>query len=241
MITLERGRAGPDPGMCFVTYLAARSEDGRGAAAAHWCPVLSQFLRAFNDILPQEARQRLLYHADASLRSLRNTSASSLRATRISSWLVTTHASSWANVFGQHALAQKLASLRFAAPPTTDGDVDAYLGALATARDRLYRATGAPPAAEAAVAARGLMERSGALAAAAGMAAVLEEYVSQPTVMGRTVRRGWYAWRIGWDLAQALSEPSLEPRGRLLTQYADAMHSQIWSLFSELVLQADVA
>jgi hypothetical protein len=236
MSHLERGRTGANPGLCFVSFLEQKSGDEGGATDSDWCPVLRRFLQTLNDILPEKERQVLLGYADASLVALRNTGVRSHRASQAAEWLMTVHCSGWAQRLGRHDLAEKLASSRFGGGRAGNETIESSLRLLAGAQGKALAALGKPPSAEAAVAARTLMNRSGATAAAAALSPLLEQHFSEQSDLGFALRSGWHSWRLGWDISEALAQADDSSiRRKRLQAVADAMQTQAWQLLERFV------
>ncbi len=235
MVHLERGRTTSDPGLCFVSYLRQIARDEHGTKD-DWCPVLLRFLQTFNDILMDGERQSLLHHADASLLGLQTASAAIRRVEEAAEWLVSRHCSHWVRLLGRDEIANQLHRVRFGASDH-EVDVDEQLGA---ARLAVLENLGEYTTAEAAVEARSLMNRSGATAAAAALAPMLEEHFTEASHLGLTLQRGWEGWRLGWDISEILVQADPEgERIRTFHGHTDEMRVDVWRLMMQMLKPSD--
>lgn len=229
---LRRGIVGED-GSCFVSYL--EQQTARDGGGERWCPVLRRFLEAFNDLLPDGERQNLLGFEEVCIGALRNTEQTRSRVITASRWLIASHCAEWTREFGDPHIADELVRL------TATSDLeDPLLGQWLTAVSRHTMALNSSRteyfSAAAGVAARDLMQRSGAAAAAAALTPVLGWALSPDHPIRTTLRDGWHAWRAGWEICEAESQFALS-RGdsERLKAKAEELRREAWRLFPRMV------
>jgi len=236
MIRLERGRTGDDPGVCFVAYLARETDETDMKIETTWCPVLRRFLQTFNDVLPDDERQLLLQHVSSSLDALQRREQAYRRAVASTEWLVRVHASAWCESLGRPNLAADLAAFRTSGSTLTDKCLDELLSPAMEATHSAFEALHQPHTAESAVIARTVTQRSAATAAAAALTPLLEDHMGDQTELGATLRTGWAAWRVGWDIIEFLAQAdsdAVAPRD--LGVVADGIRGDAWRLFHVLL------
>jgi len=182
-----------------ISYLAGEAWSDHPVCA---CPVISTFLRSWNDALPDDERDALLRPLIPALIGTRSTMAvESRRSMMAADWLIREHAPAWLRLAGLTASADALASL----PEITDvAQCPSLMPALQAARSDA-RAAGAAAwdaAGDAAWAAAGDAARDAAWDAA-----------------GAAAGAGAAARDAAWDAAR----DSLNPTRRTVQQSALAL------------------
>lgn len=162
--TLDSGAHGsPDDGLCVmeaVAYVAGEPHSGHPVCA---CPVISAFLRRWNDDLADEDRQRLLAPLIPRLVGSRSSEAVQLRRSWMAfDWLVRTHTPAWLRAAG---LVDNAIALEVHAEIVGGGGVASCLPAILAAWDAARDAAWST-AWDAARSAAGVAARDGAWAAA---------------------------------------------------------------------------
>lgn len=112
-IELEDGCHGEGKGRyCVMEAVAYVAREPWSDAPGCTCPVIAEFLRAWNDSLADADRTRLLRDLIPLLVGTRATSEIERRRSLVAGdWLVRTHAATWLRCINQASVAEQLASL----------------------------------------------------------------------------------------------------------------------------------
>lgn len=111
------GHKGPKDGACIMELVSFVAGEPWSDSPACACPVISAFLRSWNDALPDGDRDALLRPLVPRLIGTRSTPAmEQRRATMAADWLIRTHTPAWLRLAGLATQADALASL----PEITD-------------------------------------------------------------------------------------------------------------------------
>ena len=151
-LTLQRGsHSNSDEGMCImeaVAYIAGEPFSDHPACA---CPVISAFLRSYNDSASNEVRQTLKRFIPRLVGTKSTPEIEERRSLVAADWMVRVHAPAWLRLAGLTAHAEALASLpeitSTAQVPSIRGPIEAArrdaAAARAAARDAARDAAGA--------------------------------------------------------------------------------------------------
>jgi hypothetical protein len=203
-IKLESGaHDSPDKGMCVmeaVSYIAGESFSDHPVCA---CPVISAFLRSYNDSVSDEVRQCLKPFIPRLVGTKSTPEVEERRSLIAADWLVRTHTPAWLRLAGLNAQADALSGLpeiiSMAQVPSIRGPIEAArrdaAAAGAAARAAAWAAAGA-----AAWAAAGAAAWDAAMAAA-GDAAWDAAGAAARAAAGDAA--GDAAWDAAWDAAGA--------------------------------------
>jgi hypothetical protein len=159
-LSLKAGSHSPDSTFCVMEAVAFVAGEAWSDHPQCACPVISAFLRSWNDGLPSDAeRNRLLKELIPSLVGTRNQAVERKRSLMAADWLIRTHTPAWLRLAGLIAQAERLEALPeitdMAQYPSLKGPIeavrqDAYAvwdaagaAAWAAARDAAWAAAGA--------------------------------------------------------------------------------------------------
>ena len=208
-----------------VSYIAGEPWSDSPECA---CPVISAFLRAWNDALPNDERTSLLLPLIPRLVGTRGSAALSHRRSLMAAdWLVRTHTVAWLRMAGLNAQADVLASLpeitSMAQVPSIRPAIEAVqrdaAAVRAAARDAAWDAAGAA-ARDAAWDAAGAAARAAAWDAARA-AARAAAWDAAWDAAGAAARDA--AWDAAWDAARAAAWEKLSTTKKELQQSALAL------------------
>ncbi len=129
-ISLKKGAHSPNSTYCVMEAVAFVAGEPWSDHPQCACPVISNFLRNWNDSLPSDSeRDRLLKPLIPRLVGTRNAALERRRATMAADWLVRFHLPAWLRLAGLTAQSEALASLPeitdFANCPSLRGPLDA--------------------------------------------------------------------------------------------------------------------
>lgn len=130
-ISLERGAHQPDHTFCVMEAVAFVAGEKWGDSPQCSCPVISAFLRSWNDSLPNNAeRDRLLKPLIPSLIGTRaSKEIETRRSLMAADWLVRVHTPAWLRLAGLNSQADSLSSLpeitSMAQVPSIQGPLEA--------------------------------------------------------------------------------------------------------------------
>jgi hypothetical protein len=139
-LSLKAGAHSPDSTFCVmeaVAYVAGEKWTDSPKCA---CPIISAFLRSWNDVLPTDAeRDRLLKPLIPRLVNTRNKALEKKRSIMAADWLIRTHTVAWLRLAGLEKQADSLANLpeitAFAQFPSICGPIEAVRKDAAAAWD----------------------------------------------------------------------------------------------------------
>ena len=173
-LSLKSGSHSPNSTFCVMEAVAFVAGEKWSDNPECACPVISAFLRSWNDGLPTDAdRDRLLKNLIPRLVNTRNKSLEEKRSLMAADWLVRVHTPAWLRLAGLAKQAESLEQLpeitRMAQIPSIRGPIEAVRNDAAAARDAAGDAAWA--AAGAAARAAAWTAAGAAAGAAAGDAA----------------------------------------------------------------------
>jgi hypothetical protein len=151
-LSLKVGAHPPDSTFCVMEAVAFVAGEKWSDSPECACPIISAFLRAWNDGLPTDAdRDRLLKALVPRLVGTRNKALEEKRGVMAADWLIRVHTPAWLRLAGLTAQADSLANLpeitAFAQFPPLRGSLEAIredaAAAWAAARDAAWDAAGA--------------------------------------------------------------------------------------------------
>jgi hypothetical protein len=129
-LNLKSGAHSPDSTFCVMEAVAFVAGEEWSDHPACACPVISAFLRAWNDTLPTDAdRDRLLKPLIPKLVGTRNKALEERRSLLAADWLVRVHTPAWLRLAGLTTHADALANLpeitSMAQAPSIRGPIEA--------------------------------------------------------------------------------------------------------------------
>jgi hypothetical protein len=168
-LSLKAGSHSPDSTFCVMEAVAFVAGEAWSDHPQCACPVISAFLRSWNDGLPSDAeRNRLLKELIPSLVGTRNQAVERKRSLMAADWLIRTHTPAWLRLAGLIAQAERLEAL----PEITDmAQYPSLKGPIEAVRQDAYAAGAAAWAAAGAAAWAAARAAAGAAAWAAARAA----------------------------------------------------------------------
>ena len=110
-LTLERGSHEPGEAMCVMEAVAFMAGEEWTDAPACACPVISAFLRNWNDSLPHDERQQLKKYIPKLIGTNGGDELAERRAWMATDWLVRDHTPAWLDLAGLKEQAQTLRAL----------------------------------------------------------------------------------------------------------------------------------
>jgi len=209
--SLKKGAHSPDSTFCVmeaVAYVAGEKWSDNPECA---CPIISAFLRSWNDSLPTDAeRDRLLKPLIPKLVNTRNKSLEEKRGVMAADWLIRTHTVAWLRLAGLNAQADSLANLpeitAFSQLPSIRGPIEAVRKDASAAWDAAWdaaRDAARDAAGDAAwAAARDAAWDAAAWAAARAAAGAAAAGDAAGDAAGAAAA-GAAAWAAAWDAARA--------------------------------------
>ena len=139
-LSLKQGAHSPNSTFCVMEAVAFVAGEKWSDNPECCCPVISAFLRAWNDGLPSDAeRDRLLKPLIPKLVGTRNPDLEALRSLMAADWLVRTHTPAWLRLAGLTKQAESLEQLpeiiSMAQIPSIRGPIEAVRSDAAAAWD----------------------------------------------------------------------------------------------------------
>ena len=139
-LSLKIGAHSPDSTFCVMEAVAFVAGEKWTDSPQCACPVISAFLRSWNDALPTDAdRDRLLKPFISKLVNTKNKSLEEKRSLMAADWLVRVHTPAWLRLAKLEDQAQLLESLpeitSMAQIPSIKGPIEAVRKDAAAARD----------------------------------------------------------------------------------------------------------
>ena len=111
-LSLKRGSHSPDSLMCVMEAVAFVAGEKWSDAPECACPIISSFMRSWNDALPtDDERDRLLKPLIPRLVNTRNKAAEKKRGIMAADWLIRVHMPAWLRLAGLTTQADALANL----------------------------------------------------------------------------------------------------------------------------------
>ena len=144
-LSLKSGAHSPDSTFCVMEAVAFVAGEPWSDHPECACPVISAFLRAWNDGLPSDAdRDRLLKSLIPRMVGTRNKDLEKKRSLMAADWLIRVHTPAWLRLAGLTEQADRIANL----PEITDmAQYPSLRGPLEAVRDDAYAAWDASRAA----------------------------------------------------------------------------------------------
>ena len=235
-LSLKAGAHKPDSAFCVMEAVAFVAGEKWSDAPECACPVISAFLRSWNDALPTDAdRDRLLRPLIPKMVNTRHPEREERRMMLAADWLIRVHTPAWLRLAGLTAEAGALADLReitgMAQVPSIRGPLEAARrNALSLAEESLQDA-----AAGAALGAARATARDAALDAALDAARATARDAARWTPCRPPAAAAWYAaldaaWYAAMDAARAAARKKLTPTMLELQQSAVLLVERMISL-----------
>ena len=222
--SLRLGSHSPDSTFCVMEAVAYVAGEPWSDSPACACPVISAFLRSWNDSLPSDAeRDRLLKPLIPKLVNTCNKKLEMKRSLMAADWLVRVHTPEWLRLAGRIKQAESLEQL----PEITSmAQIPSIRGPIEAVRDDAYAAWAAAwdAAGDAARAAAGAAAR-----AAAGDAAW-----AAARAAARDAARD-AAWAAAWDAAGDAAGAAAWAAARAAARDAARDGDAAWEKFSPTV------